>query len=119
MARCSGGALLLSKRRQTSTSHRGAGGRLPRGVGVLPDQRRDDPPVQGEGGVSDGEEEGSADQAVAAKCLAVLRGTGEFKVSQGIALIYRVGLKSGDTLLMCEFPVLSDALCLQFSFTHE
>ena len=79
-----GGSVLLPERRATAATHRSSRGRVPRGTGVLPDQRRDDPPVQGERGISDGEEESFAEQAVAEEGLAFLRGTGELKGRKGI-----------------------------------
>jgi len=81
---CLGGTLLLPKWWSTTTSYRGPRGRFPGGVGILPDQRRDHTPVQGEGRIPDGEEEEStAHQVVAEEGVAFLRRTPELKSSQG------------------------------------
>ena len=80
----SGGSVLLPEWRSTAKAHRSSRGRVPRGTGVLPHQRRDDPAVQGERRIPHGEEESIAGQTVAEESLAFLRGTGELKGSQGI-----------------------------------
>ena len=84
-----GSSLLLPERRATETTHRGPRRRLPGGIRILPDQRRDDPTVQGERRISHGKEESVAGQAVAEEGLAFLRGTGELESCEGTFTLQR------------------------------
>ena len=97
----SGCSLLLSERRTSATTYRGSRRSLPGGAGILPDQRRDDTPVQGERGFSDGEEEGSAGQVVAEKSLAFLRRTGELKSRKGEAHFLRTSKLQKSKTYIC------------------
>lgn len=80
----SGDPLFLPKRRKTASANRGTGRHLPPGARVLPAGRADDPPIQGEGGLHDGEEAHPSESSLAAVDLAAVRGTGQFMGSQDI-----------------------------------